>query len=791
MSSKQDSEARAENAETETNKLRQLIEDEDWFGVYTELKERDALKEKINSDGNTLLHIAVGIRYNYLIESILPYERDYELTEIKNKDGSTVLHIAAIVGNTYAAEFLVKKNRNLLNIQDKEGHTPLDKAYENGHLNTVAYLQEAAKKRALQQLIVDADWDEILLELKERNALTEKINSNGDTLLHIAVGISRNYLISTILGNISYNELTEMKNWDGSTVLHIAAIVGNIEAAELLVNKNETLLHILDNKGQTPLDKAYENMHLDTIAYLLEAAENNEKHKKERQKADVIERRSTLLPSVEIGVDLLVNAISAKRYDFASKLIIRNPEYAVSNDNVLMAFARTFPSGLDYRERLIYPSLDNMSEIIVKRSKRFFGFLVEISSGVLIESMRPIIVGPVAMVYWIFYHLIPLLLLMVYFPFFMLYLLLWKATTRVVPPVKNIEQKKKEYKEAKKVLQLVLETIIEKRPESSRALYTRPILEAACQDAYEVVDQILGRWPEAIRCKDKNGYDIIQLATIHRSERIYNFIYIIGERKSIYRTIEDSCKNNMLHLAGRLAPSNKLKRRTGAALQLQRELQWRQEVEKLVFPTYVTRENVFTETPEMVFTKEHENLVKEGEKWIKTVSESCSITAALITTIVFAAAITVPGGSNQETGIPVFTKQFAFTIFAIADAISLFSSATALLVFLSILTARFAEHDFLIRLPRRLIIGLCTLFISTTSMMVAFSATLFLVFSHQKQWVLAPICSLAFLPIAFFFVLQFPLILDLLQSTYIFKFGKSDNKSSKLYQNNIRFIFSK
>ncbi|XP_076911849.1 ankyrin repeat-containing protein ITN1-like [Bidens hawaiensis] len=127
----------------------------------------------------------------------------------------------------------------------------------------------------------------------------------------------------------------------------------------------------------------------------------------------------------------------------------------------------------------------------------------------------------------------------------------------------------------------------------------------------------------------------------------------------------------------------------------------------------------------MVFTKEHENLVKEGEKWIKTVAESCSITAALITTIVFAAAITVPGGNNQDTGIPVFTKQAAFTVFAIADAISLFSSATALLVVLSILTARFAEQDFLVRLPRRLIIGLCTLLISTTAMMVAFSATFY------------------------------------------------------------------
>nr|GFA35137.1 ankyrin repeat-containing domain, PGG domain protein [Tanacetum cinerariifolium] len=108
----------------------------------------------------------------------------------------------------------------------------------------------------------------------------------------------------------------------------------------------------------------------------------------------------------------------------------------------------------------------------------------------------------------------------------------------------------------------------------------------------------------------------------------------------------------------------------------------------------------------MVFTREHKDLVIEGESWIKKTAESYTITAALIITIVFAAAITVPGGNNQESGIPVFTNNIGFTVFAIADAISLFTAVTSLLMFLSILTTRFAEEDFLFKLPRKLIIGL-------------------------------------------------------------------------------------
>ncbi|KAD4177983.1 hypothetical protein E3N88_26574 [Mikania micrantha] len=271
------------------------------------------------------------------------------------------------------------------------------------------------------------------------------------------------------------------------------------------------------------------------------------------------------------------------------------------------------------------------------------------------------------------------------------------------PGIKNIELKKKEYEDAKKLLQLICKKIRRKYHKndisSKRKLYSGPILEAACQDAYDVVAEILREWPEAILCKNKKGCNIIQLATMHRSENIYNLInYTFREHSSDdYGTMVDSSENNILHLVGKLAPSNRLKRHTGAALQLQSELQWQQEVKNLVFPILYTKENNVGETPEVLFTREHENLVKEGEKWIKAVAESCSITAVLIITIVFAAAITVPGGSSQN-GVPVFTNETAFLIFAISDAISLFSSVTALLVFLSILTSRFAEQDFLLRL---------------------------------------------------------------------------------------------
>ncbi|XAR54444.1 hypothetical protein NMG60_11029572 [Bertholletia excelsa] len=190
-----------------------------------------------------------------------------------------------------------------------------------------------------------------------------------------------------------------------------------------------------------------------------------------------------------------------------------------------------------------------------------------------------------------------------------------------------------------------------------------------------------------------------------------------------------------------------------------------EEVERWVIQDAKEKTNKAGKTPQMIFTEEHKNLVTEGEKWMRDTANSCAIVASLIVTIVFAAAITVPGG-NEDNGQPVLFKRNAFLIFAISNAISLFSSTTSLLMFLAILTSRYAEIDFLYALPRKLIIGLVTLFVSITFMIIAFSCTLYLVFGRGKNWVLIGVAILASLPVTSFVFLQFPLLVDLVSSTY-------------------------
>ncbi|KAH7843565.1 hypothetical protein Vadar_018262 [Vaccinium darrowii] len=188
-------------------------------------------------------------------------------------------------------------------------------------------------------------------------------------------------------------------------------------------------------------------------------------------------------------------------------------------------------------------------------------------------------------------------------------------------------------------------------------------------------------------------------------------------------------------------------------------------VEKLLHPPDRYARNNKDKTPQDVFTATHKGLVEKGEKWMKDTASSCTIVAALIVTVVFAASITVPGGVSPN-GLPIFLEDGVFNIFGVFDALALFSSTTSLLMFLSIFTARYGEHDFLYSLPGKLIFGLVTLFLSIICMMIAFGATLKIVFGDKKAWVVIPVVVLSSMPITLFALLQFPLLLDMIQSTY-------------------------
>ncbi|XP_057998044.1 ankyrin repeat-containing protein ITN1 [Hevea brasiliensis] len=329
------------------------------------------------------------------------------------------------------------------------------------------------------------------------------------------------------------------------------------------------------------------------------------------------------------------------------------------------------------------------------------------------------------------------------------------------------------------------------------------IYDAIKRGSFEFINELITCNPVIIWRGDKKGRTLFAHAITLRQEKIFNLIYRFGSRRRILIML-DVFNNNYLHLAAKLSPSFQLDQVPGAALQMQWELQWfkhldvsvvaftnrpvqkalldpsyawpERGIESMLPPKFGERLNENFLTPSALFTKEHKELVKEGERWMKNNTASCMVVAALIATVMFTTAFTVPGG-NDQTGFPIFLGYDAFLVFIVSNALSLFSSSTSVLIFLGILTARFAEDDFLKSLPNKLILGLFTLFFSVVTMMIAFGSTIFILLQKRLSWIAIPITVLSIIPIFFFVVYQFPVLIRMVIHTHKSSFFDKPNES--------------
>ncbi|KAH7521143.1 hypothetical protein FEM48_Zijuj07G0002000 [Ziziphus jujuba var. spinosa] len=121
----------------------------------------------------------------------------------------------------------------------------------------------------------------------------------------------------------------------------------------------------------------------------------------------------------------------------------------------------------------------------------------------------------------------------------------------------------------------------------------------------------------------------------------------------------------------------------------------KEEVAKIIPTAYKDMKNSDGKTAQALFIETHKELREEGEKWMKEAAQSSTIVATLIAGAIFAATFSVPGGFDSTSGQPSLIKNKLFVFFSIAETIGLFSSSASILMFLSILTSRYAQNDFL------------------------------------------------------------------------------------------------
>ncbi|XP_068635274.1 uncharacterized protein [Aristolochia californica] len=293
-----------------------------------------------------------------------------------------------------------------------------------------------------------------------------------------------------------------------------------------------------------------------------------------------------------------------------------------------------------------------------------------------------------------------------------------------------------------------------------------PILVAAMTGAKEIVAKILDIFPVAIRDVSKDGKNIVLLAVEHRQPFVFQFLTDLCLKKSQFESDfqkVDNDGNSALHLAATLG-KNRPWIIPGAALQMQWEIKWYKLVKSSMQSHSFVRVNKKGQTAKEIFTETHRELVREGGDWLINTSQSCSVVAALIATVAFAAAVTVPGGNKDDQGTPNLEGRPAFDMFAISSLMALCLSVTSLIMFLAILTSRHVAKDFEWSLPRKLILGLTSLFFSIAAILLSFCAAhYFLLRNHLKQLVIY-VYAVPCLPVALFAFAQFPLFFDLIKA---------------------------
>ncbi|KAF9661804.1 hypothetical protein SADUNF_Sadunf19G0107000 [Salix dunnii] len=145
------------------------------------------------------------------------------------------------------------------------------------------------------------------------------------------------------------------------------------------------------------------------------------------------------------------------------------------------------------------------------------------------------------------------------------------------------------------------------------------------------------------------------------------------------------------------------------------------------------------------------NEERNGEEALNKARESHLVVAALIATVTFAAAFTLPGGYKSDQGTAILAKKAAFIVFVISDAISMvFSTSSVFIHFLLAFLQGFFNRIFIANETIEMLFALATLFtmIGMGTMIIAFITGTFAVL----QPVLGLAISICLIGLSFFFL---------------------------------------
>ncbi|GKV50920.1 hypothetical protein SLEP1_g57598 [Rubroshorea leprosula] len=636
------------------------------------------------------------------------------------------------------------------------------------------------------------------------NPKSARIFENGYTALHFAVYNEKSIIVDYLIRYKLSEKDLETKDDYGSTALSIAARYGvGKSIAKSLVRMNKKLLTISDDYEKIPVELACSTIREDLTRYLyrktpLEYLEGDrgfyilkeciivKAHviKEDKHRSCVEKMQDFLQPfteGFERCVGLWSETLKQIRQEFEDenqRRIQENEETNQENQQTIQENEETNQENQENQwliQETEETDLENQ-QTIQQTNQETNGDTEESSfiekCVILLVLMAFVIIAlPIAVPFLLIAFAVVITLEMLLSMLLLLGIwiqvalrLLASMLSRIL--AKNIYDGKLMDKYACEVISLICQPLSDSELDQKHFVQSgaavNTIIHAIKNDIPIIVKEIIKAnknifW-RSLNLEDSRN--MFARAVAHRQEEVAHLLYEFAKEDTNMVITIDKDGNNILHLAAKLAPPYQLGRISGSAFQLQNELRWFKGVGEIVPRSYRENKNNKGETPLEVFVREHKDLLKEAEEWGKRTAQSSTVVGALIITIMFAMAFTVPGGNDQSTGFPILLHKtpIPFMIFMVSDALSLFAASSSVIIFLGILTAHHAAEDY--RKYSLVIWGLTFLFISIATMTIAFCAALFIMLQGRLVVVIL-ITLVAGIPIKWFVQLQFPLLVDI------------------------------
>ncbi|KAM2902006.1 hypothetical protein FF1_007934 [Malus domestica] len=714
---------------------------------------------KITESGDTALHVAVSDGQEEHIEELVKLVSTNELLQVPNERGNTPLHIAASMGNVRMSECIARHHPMLVGALNKENETPLFSAALYGKKSAFLCLHYICSLHDNQQ----------------RYKYCRR--KDGNTILHCA--IARDYFDLAFQIIDLYEELVFYVNEEGQSPLHLLAsksyafasgsrlgpwdkiiynyvYVGKLKREERPDHFNDELTKTLKDGSNPKYPENYQTcitffrLVWTMVQVLVTNRKDDDQGESRKNSADT--ENPVVRPTV---------ALNRRNPGSQSNIGAQQHQSIPSHHRTCFEFVKLFSKatlliafgwGSKYIKRIREKkqkhkwSVQIMNELLKRASLYAYednGMNPQTAApshkNKKYDETRPYEVdhGDEVVTFGV------------------------GSNTKqpVVNPPRQDESKAKNDK--KKIAEEMREKIT-----LHMGKRETPFLIAARNGVTEMVEKILELFPVAIRDINSERKNVVQVAVESRQLHVYRLLLRknISMRDNVFSKVDDK-GNSVLHLAAMLGDHQPWLNH-GPAFQMQWEIKWYQIVKTSMPPHFFVRFNNDNKTPKDIFKETHKGLVKDGREWLTKASESCSVMGALIATVAFATATTVPGGIKEVTGRPTLENLPVFDIFAISSLFALCSSVTSMVIFLSILMSRYQDKDFRKELPSKLLLGLTLLFVSMVSMLISFCAGHFFMLKDKLKHAAFPVYAITCMPLAIFAVGHFPLYFNMILANF-------------------------